>query len=314
MSAPIPVFVHSLRYEAANIIGIELKPMRQGLLPAFTPGAHIDLHLTGGLIRSYSLVSPPNHLHQYRICVQVEQKGRGGSKHIYENLKVGDELDISAPRNNFKLDDSARHSVLIAGGIGITPIFSMFSHLQRQGRAVELLYCARSRGAAAFVEQLRNIDAVTLHFDDEANGALSLEQYLAKHPANAHFYCCGPTAMLDAFEAACRRLELPNRHIEKFSGANLKPAHSRAYEVELRKSGLVLQVQAGCSLLETILAAGLECDHACKTGICGACETSVIEGIPAHRDAVLTPTERAGNTRMMICVSGSRGPRLVLDL
>jgi len=314
MSALIPVFVHGLKYEAADVIGIDLRPVQREPLPTFAPGAHIDLHLAGGLIRSYSLVSPPSCLHQYSICVQVAQKGRGGSRYIYDALKIGSELNISAPRNNFRLDETAHQSVLIAGGIGITPIFSMLDHLRALGRSVEVLYCARSRRAAAFVDRLQDIDAVTLHFDDEARSAFPLEKYLAERSADAHFYCCGPASMLEAFESACMRLGLPNWHIERFSSATPRPAQHRTYEVELRKSGRVLEVRPGHSLLETVLAAGIDCDHACKEGICGACETSVIEGSPEHRDAVLTQAERATNTRMMICVSGSLEPRLVLDL
>lgn len=314
MSSLIPVVIHALRHEALGVIGIELRSAVKEPLPAYEPGAHIDLHLGGGLVRSYSLIGQGGDPDFYRICVQVQQNGRGGSKFIGNNLKIGDKLNISAPRNNFALAKSLGPSVLIAGGIGITPIYSMFERLCAAGRQVDLLYCARSKESAAFLDQLAGRPGATFYFGDEGDDRPSLVQYLSKFSSDASFYCCGPARMLESFQAACSELGLKNAYVERFSGTKVQPRQSDFYQVKLVKSNLVLDVPPDMSLLEAVLEAGVQWDYACKEGICGACEASVLQGEPDHRDSVLTDQERAENRRIMICVSGSRSEKLVLDL
>lgn len=315
MNDLIPVLVHCLRHEAVGIVGIDLKPLSPGSLPRFTPGAHIDLHLPGGLIRSYSLVSPPNRLDHYSICVQIASEGRGGSRYLHDGLKIGSTLNISRPRNKFSLHASLAPAVLIAGGIGITPIFSMFNHLCAAGRPVELLYFARSRDSAAFADRLEGSRRARLSYSDKNDNRPSLEQYLSKFDSNAHFYCCGPHPMLEDFKSACTHLGLPNWHVEEFGSAQRRrPIPHGGYQVELHRSGLVLRVAPNQSLLDAVLNAGVQWDYACREGVCGACQVEVLDGLPDHRDSVLTGMQRSQNRHMLICVSGSKGPRLTLNL
>ncbi|WP_430447442.1 MAG: PDR/VanB family oxidoreductase [Pseudomonas piscis] len=309
--------VQSLHYEAQGIISIELRPVGDTRFPAFEAGAHIDLHLANGLVRSYSLLNAPSDEGRYQVGILRDRNSRGGSEYIHSQLRVGMTLSISAPRNNFALDLGAGHSVLVAGGIGITPIYCMLRQLLALGKSVELLYCARSREEAALVATIDQLGAaVRYHFDVEQGLPPDLANYLAGYPGDTHFYCCGPTPMLDAFETTCERLGYAHAHIERFSAGKLtvsEDARSQ-YSVELRKSGRTLTVDSGQSLLQVLLDAGCDIDHSCQEGVCGSCETRVLEGDIDHRDAVLSKTERAANRSMMVCVSGCKSQRLVLDL
>ncbi|MEK6346473.1 MAG: PDR/VanB family oxidoreductase [Burkholderia sp.] len=308
--------VRTLRHEATGIMSIELVPPRGERFTAFEAGAHIDLHLASGLVRSYSLLNPGSETHRYVVGVQIDPKGRGGSRFIHENFRVGMSVPLSAPRNLFALDETASHSVLIAGGIGVTPILCMYRRLIELGRPVQMLYCARSADHAAFLDELRGLGgALRVHFDDEQGGPVDLKAYLAEAPAGAHVYCCGPAPMLDAFDQACEATGIANRHVERFAAApQAAPAASHGYQVELARSKQVVEVAAGQSLLDSLLAAGVDVDHSCMEGICGSCETRVLSGCPDHRDSVLSAAERASNQVMMICVSGCKGEKLVLDL
>ncbi|MFC5695431.1 PDR/VanB family oxidoreductase [Pseudomonas sp. GCM10022186] len=312
----LTAFVHTLRFEAEGIISVELRPHGDQVFVPFTPGAHIDLHLANGLVRSYSLLNSPEDSGRYVVGILRDRNSRGGSAYVHQNLRVGMQLQISPPRNLFQLDESAEHSVLVAGGIGITPIYCMLNRLRALGRSVELLYCARTRKEAAFVEELAASDAnIQLHFDDEKGGPIDLEAFLAARPSTAHFYCCGPTPMIDAFENLCESLGHPNVHIERFAAAPQAPAAPQgSYEVQLARSNKSIEVPSGKSLLDALLESGIEVDCSCREGVCGACETRVLEGEPEHRDGVLTKAEKAANQTMMVCVSGCKGARLVLDL
>lgn len=309
--------VHTLRYEAEGIISVELRPWGDTVFAPFEAGAHIDLHLPNGLVRSYSLLNPPSDAGRYVVGILRDRNSRGGSEYIHSQLRVGMQLTISQPRNNFALDTAARHSVLVAGGIGITPILCMYRQLLALGKSAELIYCARSRGEAACLEEIAALGGkLTYHFNDEKGTLPDLAQYLAGRSADAHFYCCGPTPMLNAFEATCEQLGYANVHIERFAAEAVAPADDAqdSYTVELKKSGKTLQVEPGISLLDAVLAAGCDVEHSCREGVCGACETRVLEGEPDHRDGVLTKAEKAANKTMMVCVSGCKSRRLVLDL
>src|SRR5450830_983361 len=300
-SSLLSVRVQAMRFEAQGIVSVELMSPEGAALPAFEAGSHIDLHLANGVVRSYSLLNAPAERHRYVVGVLNDRNSRGGSRYVHEQLRVGATLTISAPRNNFPVDENAAHSVLVAGGIGITPISCMLTYLRGRGKSAELLYCARSRAEAAFVNEL-------LQQPD-------LRAFLASKPKDAHFYCCGPTPMLNAFEAMCAELDLPNVHIERFAAAeNVEPAQTDEYVAELARSKKSVTVPAGKSLLDALLDAGLDVDHSCREGVCGACETKVLEGEPEHRDGVLSKSEKASNKMMMVCVSGCKGRRLVLDL
>ena len=220
MSTPtLQALVYNLRHEARGIISVEFRPATADVsFPAFEAGSHIDLHLGNGLIRSYSLVNAATDRQRYVVGVLHDPKSRGGSRYVHEQLRVGMTVPISVPRNNFKLDESAERSVLVAGGIGVTPIFCMLQRLVALGKQVDFIYCARSRLEAAFLagieafagEQIR----IHWHFDEEHGKAPDLKSLLAGHSPDTHLYCCGPTPMLDAFENTCKTLGYVNAHVE----------------------------------------------------------------------------------------------------
>jgi len=309
--------VHTLRHEAEGIISVELRPWGDTVFTPFEAGSHIDLHLPNGLVRSYSLLNAPSDQGRYVVGILRDRASRGGSRYVHEQLRVGTQLQISQPRNNFALDTRASHSVLVAGGIGITPIYCMFRQLLALGRSAELIYCARSRAEAALVDEISGLGAKVLyHFNDEKGGLPDLASYLAGRPADTHFYCCGPTPMLDAFEQTCERLGYPHAHIERFTAAEVAASEDAqdSYSVELSKSGKTVSVEPGLNLLDVLLEAGCDIEYSCREGVCGSCETRVLEGDVDHRDGVLTKAERAANKSMMVCVSGCKSRRLVLDL
>jgi vanillate O-demethylase ferredoxin subunit len=304
--------VKSATWEAPIIVSYDLRPLEGGELPPFTAGAHIDLTLPNGLIRSYSLVNPQAERHRYVIAVQKDRASRGGSKWVHENFRPGDVLTINGPRNNFALNEAADKSVFIAGGIGITPIMSMTERLATLKRDWELIYCARTRGDAAFADVLKG--NVRFNFDGEPGGKmLDIAAVVRAAPANAHLYCCGPLPMLSAFEAATAELPRERVHIEYFT-AKEPPAVGGGFKVVLAKSGKEFIVPPGKTILDTLLDAGMDIPYSCMEGVCGTCETKVLEGIPDHRDLILTEEEHAAGKSMMICCSGAKSEKLVLDL
>jgi tetrachlorobenzoquinone reductase len=308
----LQVRVRSATWEAPGIISYELRAAQGGDLPAFTAGAHIDLTLPNGMVRSYSLTNPQAERHRYIIAVQRDRASRGGSKWIHDNLRPGDNIAISEPRNNFVLDETAEHSLFIAGGIGITPIVSMTQRLTSISRPWELVYCARTRGVAAFADSLEG--NVHFNFDEEVGGRmLDIAAVVRAAPANTHLYCCGPLPMLEAFEKTTADLPRERVHVEYFT-ARESPAAEGGFTVVLATSGKEVVVPPGKTILEALFDAGIEPANSCREGVCGTCETHVIEGIPDHRDLVLPEAERASNKTMMICCSGSKTARLVLDL
>ena len=307
--------VRSATWEAPNIISYELRPLEAGELPPFTAGAHIDLTLPNGLIRSYSLVNAQSERHRYVIAVQKDRASRGGSKWVHENFRPGDILAINGPRNNFALNEAAEKSILIAGGIGITPIMSMTERLSTLKRDWELIYCARTKADAAFEEQLQNFGSrVRFNFDAEPGGKmLDIAAVVRAAPPNAHIYCCGPLPMLSAFEAATAELPRERVHVEYFT-AKEPPAVRGGFKVVLAKTGREFTVAPGKTILDTLLDAGLDIPYSCMEGVCGTCETKVLEGTPDHRDLILTEEEHAAGKIMMICCSGAKSEKLVLDL
>lgn len=313
--------VHCLRYEADGVVSVEFRPAdSQTVFPPFEAGAHIDLHLSNGLVRSYSLTNPEEAPYRYIVAVLNDRNSRGGSRYVHEQLRVGTVLPVSAPRNLFRLDEAAPHTVLLAGGIGITPVYAMFQRLAALGRTADMVVCARNRRQAAFLTELQALQSagrrVHLHLDEEMGGPPDLKALLGAHSRDTHFYCCGPQPMLQAFEQTCVALDFPNVHIERFAAAPLAPLGPdvKSYVVELRRCGRTLEVSSQRSLLDTLLDADVDVSHGCREGICGACETPVLEGEVEHRDSILTPAERLANRSMMLCVSHGKSGKLVLDL
>ena len=308
----LQVRVRSATWEAPGIVSYELRAVNGGELPAFSAGAHIDLTLPSGMVRSYSLTNPQSERHRYAIAVQKDRASRGGSKWIHDNLRPGDVIGISEPRNNFALDESAARSLFIAGGIGITPIVCMTERLTAVSRPWELIYCARTRELAAFADRLAG--NVRFNFDEEPGGKmLDIAATVRAAPANAHLYCCGPLPMLEAFEKATAELPRERVHVEYFT-AREPPAAEGGFTVVLAASGREIAVPPGKTILEALFDAGIEPASSCREGVCGTCETRVLEGIPEHRDLVLTEAERSSGKTMMICCSGAKSDRLVLDL
>ena len=304
----------SATWEAPNIVSYELRPPEGGELPPFAAGAHIDLSLPNGLVRSYSLVNSQSERHRYVIAVQKDRASRGGSKWVHENFRVGELLTANGPRNNFALEEAAEKSVFIAGGIGITPILSMTERLSALGRDWELVYCARKRAGTAFLESLQRKPQVRFNFDEEPGGKmLDIAAVVKAAPANAHLYCCGPLPMLEAFEQATRDLPRERVHVEYFT-AKAPPAVEGGFTVVLARKGLTIAVAPGKTILDTLRDHGVDVPYSCTEGVCGTCETRVLEGVPDHRDLILTEAERASNKTMLICCSGSKSEKLVLDL
>lgn len=317
-TATLQAWVHTLRHEAEDIISVELRPVGTDVFPAFTAGAHIDLHLPNGMVRSYSLANDSRERHRYVVGVLKDKASRGGSRCVHEQLRVGMKLPISAPRNHFPLHEEAGHTVLIAGGIGVTPILCMARRLKELGRSFEVLYFARSRQGAAFTEEIAALGVpVHWHFDVEAGGPPDLKGLLAqRNRAGTHYYACGPSVMLDAFEKFCAELGYADAHIERFAAVEVKAsADAKAsYSVELRRSGKTFEVTPDKSLHQCLIDLNANVPFSCEEGVCGSCETRVLEGEVDHRDSILTAAERATNKVMMVCVSGCKSPRLVLDL
>ena len=313
------VRIKRISFEAESINSFELVAPAGGDLVAFTAGSHIDLYLSNGMIRSYSLVNDPSERSRYVIAVNKDAASRGGSRFVHETLRAGDLITISHPRNNFVLQENTTHSIMIAGGIGITPLLSMIRRLKALGRSWELFYAARTRVAAAFLDELSGLrrdvqEELHLNFDQEPTGSmLDLAAIVRNAPGDAHLYCCGPVPMLEAFEAATRDRPAEQVHVEYFK-AREKPAAEGGFEVKLARSNRTIKVGAGKTILNALLDAGIAVNYACTEGVCGTCETRVIEGIPDHRDLFLGKAEQAANKTIMICCSGSKSDALVLDL
>ena len=310
----LQVQVTSAKLIAEGVRCLELRPADGGELPPFTAGAHIDLQLPG-MIRSYSLVNPQEERHRYVVAVNRDAKSRGGSAYVHASLAVGASIVIRGPRNNFPLAEDAARSLFIAGGIGITPLWCMIQRLQPLGREWRLVYCARTPARAAFREELERIGArASFHFDGEpGREPLDVGAAVAETPPGTHLYCCGPIPMLQAFERACADRPPAEVHVEYFSAAQPRAAEG-GYTVVLQRSGISLKIPAGKTIMDTLIENGIDAPYSCLEGVCGTCETRVIEGVPDHRDLVLSKGEREANRTMMICCSGSRTARLVLDL
>lgn len=307
--------LESIRHAAQGIQVFEFVDPEGAPLPPATAGAHVDLHLPNGMTRSYSLLQADESPARYLVGVKLDPHSRGGSRYMHEQLRVGTTLALSAPRNHFPLREDAAHSVLIAGGIGITPVWCMAQRLQQIGASWELWYACRSRADLAFLPELARFgERVRLHVDEEAGGVLDLAAIVDRAPAATHFYCCGPGPMLAAYEAATARLAPETVHLERFGASQPVQVSGGGFVVQLARSGVELAVPEGSTLLEVLGENGIAVDSSCQAGICGCCEVRVLEGEVDHRDEVLTPAQRAANTSMMACCSRAKGARLVLDL
>ena len=313
-----PVVVQSVTPVADGIVKLRLAAPGGGSLPRWTPGAHIDVECGGPeLSRQYSLCGDPADAGALEIAVLREDEGRGGSAWVHANVRPGDRLKIRGPRNHFRMDESAAKAILIAGGIGITPISAMARRAKSLGIDYELHYSGRSRATMAFIDELAALHGARLHVYASDEGAHNdLQALLAKPQSDTQIYACGPVRMLKALEACCTAWPadaLRTEHFVSTAGA-LDPAKEQAFEVELKDSGVTLSVAAGQTLLAALRAANIDVQSDCEEGLCGSCEVRVLVGKVDHRDVVLTRTERETNARMMTCCSRACGSRLVLEL
>ena len=304
--------------EAEGICSFELADPSGALLPVFSAGSHIDVHIPGGLTRQYSLCNHPDERHRYVIAVLNDAQSRGGSRAMHEAVEEGSTLQISAPRNHFPIQPDVPRHLLLAGGIGITPMLCMAQYLASEGHAFAMHYCARSRERAAFIEQLRGAsyaDRVALHFDDEdAAQKLDIQALLAEAGADVHLYVCGPKGFMDAVLETARRLGWSEDRLHyEFFAASVE-ATGDAFEVKLASSGKTVAVPAEQTVAEALAAAGIEVPVSCGQGICGTCLVRVLEGEPDHRDLYLSPEEQARNDQFTPCCSRARSRTLVLDL
>lgn len=316
-TAALKLAIRSVLIPADRVVSIELGASDGSPLPGWTPGAHIDLHLPSGLVRSYSLHGDPRDRGSYHIAVLNVENGRGGSAEVHRVAVPGIELPASVPLNSFEME-SARHYLFIAGGIGVTPLLPMALAASRAEKPWTFVYGGRTRASMAFLDRLAALPGGCLEVvpQDEL-GLPDLARTFAVLPAGAAAYCCGPAGMLTAVTdvGASTRPDVAV-HIERFA-ASASPATGdgdHPFEVELARSGLTIEVPAGVSVLDAVRARIGGVMSNCERGICSSCETAVLAGTPDHRDSVLTPKEKAANRYMMICVSRSLTPRLVLDL
>lgn len=307
------------RAEAEDVCVFELAAEDGRRLPAFRAGAHIDLHLPNGLVRQYSLCGDPRERRRYRIAVLKTAPSRGGSRALHEDVKVGDRIGISAPKNHFELKAGARRTLLFAGGIGITPIIAMADALARRGAEFELHYCVRTRRRAAFAQRLTQSGyARRVHFhESEAAGGkrLDLPAVLADPDPHACLYVCGPAGFMDAVrDAALAQGWDPSRIRREYfaAAADLPPA--RPFDIRIASSGRVVHVPAHQSALDALACHGIHVPSACRQGLCGSCLTPVLAGEPEHRDLFLDEARRARMDCMAPCCSRARGPSLTLDL
>lgn len=314
------VQVFKLRLESDGIISIFLRSLDGNALPPAEPGGHIDVFLPNGLSRSYSLSNMPEDIGIYRLTVARDLRSRGGSAYLHDVVKLGDTLDISAQHNNFALVEDAPLSVFIAGGIGVTPFIPMMARLNELGRPWVLNYSVRTQQRAALLNDILQLEKggigeVRLNFDEEPGGKmLDLAAIVSSLANNAHVYCCGPEPMLNAFRSAAENAGVADArvHFEYFQG-NVDKADAGGFTVICQKSDVTVQVKPGQTILKALESVGIDVPFSCEQGICGACETVVLEGEPDHRDLILSHQEQEENKKMFICCSGSKSDRLVLD-
>lgn len=306
--------------QAQGVVSLELHRPDNTPLPPFSPGAHIDVHLPNGLIRQYSLYNSDYDGERYKIAVLLEPQGRGGSKAVHDMIRAGDTVEISGPRNHFPLVE-ADHSILLAGGIGITPIYCMAQALSRKAKSFELHYCCRSASKAAFVNDIKESDLTDFsqfYFDDDqTDPVFDIESILLQSPNNSHLYVCGPKGYMDYVINAATKLGWPKDriHFEFFSA----PGHATTDEgnefyLQLARSEKHYFVPKSKTALQVLLENGHDIPVSCEQGVCGSCATKVLAGEPEHNDVFLTDSERASNAVFTPCCSRSLSPELVLDL
>lgn len=320
----LTVRVAHKRLEAEDIASFELVPTDGQALPPFAPGAHIDVHLPAqagrpALVRQYSLCNSAGETHRYRIAVLRDAASRGGSIGMHDAVQEGDTLTISAPRNHFALQ-AAEHTLLLAGGIGVTPLLCMAEQLARTGASFALHYCSRSAGRTAFRQEIAAspmAPQVHFHFDDGPPGqAMDWPSVLAAPTGDQRLYVCGPAGFIDHVVATARAQGWPPEriHLEYFGAPAQDTAGDAGFEVRLARSGKTYRIAPDTTIVQALRQEGVDIMTACEQGVCGTCVTRVLEGAIDHRDMYLTDEEKQAGDQCLPCCSRAKGPLLVLDL
>lgn len=306
--------------EAQDIVTLELVAADGSALPAFSAGSHIDVQLPNGFTRQYSLCNDPQETHRYQIGVLRDAASRGGSAAVHDLVKEGDVLTISAPRNHFGLAHEAKKHLLLAGGIGVTPILCMAERLANTGGDFAMHYATRAPERTAFRQRIAAsafAARVQFHYDNgDAAQKLDLQALLSQPEAGTHLYVCGPKGFMDAVLNTARAAGWPEAQIHyEFFGAEVAKSDSDAsFEIKLASSGRIVMVPKDQTVVQALAAAGVDIMISCEQGVCGTCLTRVLEGVPDHKDSYLTPEEQAANDQFTPCCSRSKTPQLVLDL
>ncbi len=317
--ATIAVKVVAKVREAEDIVSFELEGADGSALAPFAAGAHVDVHVAPGLVRQYSLCNDPAERHRYLIAVLRDAQSRGGSVAMHETVNVGDTLRISAPKNHFPLMPAGRY-LLLAGGIGVTPILCMAERLANTGADFAMHYCARSPQRTAFRERIAGAafaDRVQFHFDSgEPRQKLDLAALLAGAADDLHLYVCGPAGFIDAVTAAAGAHGWPDDHVhlEYFGAAPQDKTGDQSFDVRIASSGQTFAIPADQTVVGALAAHGIDIPVSCEQGVCGTCITRVLQGEPEHRDVYFTDEEHAQNDQFTPCCSRSRSSLLVLDL
>ncbi|GHC83744.1 vanillate O-demethylase oxidoreductase [Pseudorhodoferax aquiterrae] len=305
--------------EAQDIASFELARVDGGPLPAFSAGSHIDVQIPGGLTRQYSLCNDDQESHRYRIAVLRDAASRGGSQGMHAQVQEGDVLTISTPRNHFPLVRAER-TLLLAGGIGVTPLLCMAQRLATLSADFELHYCARSAERTAFRAEIAAApwaQRVHFHFDDgDAAQKLDAARLLATPAAGTHVYVCGPAGFIDHVvgTAKAQGWDQANVHLEYFGAAPQDTSGDGSFTVRIASSGQSVTVAKDQSVVQALLAHGIEIMTSCEQGVCGTCVTRVLEGECEHRDLYFTDAEKAANDQFTPCCSRAKSAVLVLDL
>ena len=324
--ADLELKVTKVRDLTSNIKMFELVEAHGGDLPAFDAGAHIDIKMPNGLTRSYSLANDPKERNRYVTAILKDMNGQGGSKWMHENVKVGDVLITTPPLQNFPLHEDAPNTVLLAGGIGITPILSMGYRLKALGKKVHLNYASRSPADTAFMDEVKQVfgaDVTFYHDGGDPSKGINLKEVFKNYPAGTHLYVCGPGGLLRAVREATAHWPEDAVHFELFTSARtdeqtaeMATRENFEFEVELKQAGVTLTIPADRSILDVMIEEGFGVPYACEEGWCGACVIPMLEGKADHRDEVLTDAEKAANTKIQVCVSRAAKPgeKLILDM
>jgi ferredoxin-NADP reductase len=296
---------------ADGVVSLVLSSPDGSVLPAWAPGAHVDLVMPEAM-RQYSLCGDPERRDEYRLGILLEPASRGGSRYVHETLRQGATVSVSRPRNHFPLVDGPAY-LFIAGGIGITPLLPMMAQAEAKARPWSLVYGGRTRTSMAFLDEIsRYGDKVSVHPQD-VSGLLDLPGLL-DHLEDTLVYCCGPEPLLAAVEARCSAWAAGRLHVERFAARTDQPARiNLPFEVECRRSGFCVSIGADETMLDGLIAAGIDADSDCEEGICGTCEMTVLEGVPDHRDDCLSEEERSSGEIILPCVSRALGARIVVD-